>query len=69
MQIHTSSVREGTTSATWSYRQPDLDEKDDQINYEADCKTALATPDLLKILYLSPLSPPLSKSFLAELQA
>ena len=40
-----------STSATWLYRQQDLEEKDDWmtelVNHEAVCRTAQATPGLL----------------------
>ena len=45
-----------STSETWLHRQPDLEEKDQQINQkvndEAVCRTALATPGLLNTLNL-----------------
>ena len=55
MQIHLLSDRGDTcsTSATWSYRQQDLEEKDESVsesvNPKAVCRTAPATPGLLKI--------------------
>ena len=44
-----------STSATWSYRQHDLEEKGDlmnqSVNDEAVCRTTPVTPGLLFILY------------------
>ena len=45
-----------STSATWSYRQQDLEEKDDRLNKSVNdnavCRSALATPGLLTSLGL-----------------
>ena len=42
-----------STSATWSYRQQDLEENDqrmnESVNDKAICRTAPVTPSLLKI--------------------
>ena len=57
--MHLLSAKGDTcsTSATWSYRQQDLEEKDDllnqSVNDKALCSTAPATPGLLKI-YIFP---------------